>query len=34
MKKYSEIEPVSIYHVEYEPRIVVRRNDVLSADGA
>ena len=24
MKKYSEIEPVSIYHVEYEPRIVVR----------
>ena len=24
MKKYSEIEPVSIYHVEYEPRIAVR----------
>ena len=23
-KKYTEIEPVSIYHVEYEPRIVVR----------
>ena len=24
MKKYTEMEPVSIYHVEYEPRIVVR----------
>lgn len=24
MKKYTEIEPVSIYHVEYEPRLVVR----------
>ena len=24
MKRYAEIEPVSIYHVEYEPRIVVR----------
>lgn len=24
MKKYTEIEPVSIYHVEYEPKIVVR----------
>lgn len=23
-RQYSEIEPVSIYHVEYEPRIVVR----------
>ena len=23
-KKYTEIEPVSIYHVEYEPRIAVR----------
>ncbi len=23
-KKYTEIEPVSIYHVEYEPKIVVR----------
>lgn len=23
-KRYAEIEPVSIYHVEYEPRIVVR----------
>lgn len=23
-RKYTEIEPVSIYHVEYEPRIVVR----------
>ena len=24
VKKYTEIEPVSIYHVEYEPKIVVR----------
>lgn len=24
VKKYTEIEPVSIYHVEYEPRVVVR----------
>lgn len=24
MKKYTEIEPVSIYHVEYEPKLVVR----------
>lgn len=24
IKKYTEIEPVSIYHVEYEPKIVVR----------
>ena len=24
MKKYTEIEPVSFYHVEYEPKIVVR----------
>ena len=23
-KKYTEIEPVSIYHVEYEPKVVVR----------
>ena len=23
-KKYTDIEPVSIYHVEYEPKIVVR----------
>lgn len=23
-KKYTEIEPVSIYHVEYEPKLVVR----------
>ena len=23
-KHYTEIEPVSIYHVEYEPQIVVR----------
>lgn len=23
-RKYAELEPVSIYHVEYEPRIVVR----------
>ncbi len=23
-RKYTEIEPVSIYHVEYEPKIVVR----------
>lgn len=23
-KKYTEMEPVSIYHVEYEPRVVVR----------
>ena len=24
MKRYTEIEPVSIYHVEYEPKVVVR----------
>ena len=24
LKRYTEIEPVSIYHVEYEPKIVVR----------
>lgn len=24
IKKYTEIEPVSIYHVEYEPKLVVR----------
>lgn len=23
-QKYTEIEPVSIYHVEYEPKLVVR----------
>ena len=24
IKKYTEMEPVSIYHVEYEPKLVVR----------
>ena len=24
MKKYTEIEPVSMYHVEYEPKLVAR----------
>ena len=23
-RKYSDMEPISIYHVEYEPRLVIR----------
>ena len=23
-RRYSDMEPVSIYHVEYEPRLVIR----------
>ena len=27
--KYSGMEPVSIYHVEYEPRLIIREYHIL-----